>query len=143
MASADTLSISNGGLSIEAGSTIDGPFNLTGGTLEGTGTQTVGRAVQSRVENCFCVDVLHNLASDLAGCSHQPLAPFVEMVAFHNVRIWPEPLPPPETSAVRRVVTACQRRKNRHNSSDRIHFALPARIVRQIRARKRLGTPVA
>ena len=41
LASADTLSISNGSLSIESASTIDGPLNLTGGTLEGAGTVTV------------------------------------------------------------------------------------------------------
>ena len=31
-----------------------------------------GRVVQSRVEICFCVDLLHNLASELAGRGHQP-----------------------------------------------------------------------
>ena len=35
LSSADVLSISNGGLSIASTSTIDGTFNLTGGTLEG------------------------------------------------------------------------------------------------------------
>src|SRR4029077_7143921 len=61
------------------------------------------KVVQSRVESCLCVDLLHNLASDLAGCGHQPLAQFVEMAAFQNVWIWPEPLPPTETYAVRQV----------------------------------------
>ena len=41
VAGADTLSISNGSLAIESGSTIDGPLNLTGGALEATGTLTV------------------------------------------------------------------------------------------------------
>jgi hypothetical protein len=48
--------------------------------------------------------MLHNLASNLAECGHQPLAQFLEIVAFHNVWIWPDPLPPTETSAVRRVL---------------------------------------
>jgi hypothetical protein len=43
------------------------------------------RMVQSRVEICFCVDMLHNLASELAGRAHQPLAQFVEMAAFQSV----------------------------------------------------------
>ena len=62
------------------------------------------RMVQSRVEICFCVDLLHNLASELAGRGHQSLAQFVEMAAFQNVWIWPEPLPPTETYAVRQFL---------------------------------------
>ena len=61
------------------------------------------RVVHSRVEICLCVDLLHNLASDLPGCGHQPLAQFVEMAAFQHMWIWPEPLPPTETYAVRQV----------------------------------------
>jgi hypothetical protein len=34
---------------------------------------------------------LLSLASDLAECGHQPMAQFVEMAAFKNVWIWPEP----------------------------------------------------
>ncbi len=45
LAGADTLSLSNGSLSIESASTIDGPLNLTGGTLEGAGTLTVTGAL--------------------------------------------------------------------------------------------------
>jgi hypothetical protein len=35
------------------------------------------RMVQSRVEICFCVNLLHNLASELAGRGHQRLAQFM------------------------------------------------------------------
>lgn len=62
------------------------------------------RVVQSRVEGCLCVDLLHNLASDLDGCGHQPLAQSVEMAAFQNAWIWPEPLPLTETCPVRQVL---------------------------------------
>ncbi len=46
VASADTLSISNGSLTLESTpSLISGPFNLMGGTLEGPGTLTVTGAL--------------------------------------------------------------------------------------------------
>jgi hypothetical protein len=62
------------------------------------------KVVHSRVESCLCVDLLHNLASDLVGCDHQPSAPFLETASFQNVRILPEPLPPTEPYAVRQVL---------------------------------------
>ena len=45
LATADTLSVSNGSLSIESASTIDGTLNLAGGTLEGAGTLTLTGAL--------------------------------------------------------------------------------------------------
>jgi hypothetical protein len=52
----------------------------------------LSRDEEARLESCLCVDLLHNLASDLAGCRHQPLAQLVLMAAFQNVWIRPEPL---------------------------------------------------
>jgi fibronectin-binding autotransporter adhesin len=45
VAGADTLSISNGSVSIASTSTIDGTLNLTGGSLEGAGALTVTGAL--------------------------------------------------------------------------------------------------
>jgi hypothetical protein len=98
--------------------------------------------VQSRVESCVCVDLLHNLASELAGCGHQPLAQFVEMAAFQNVWIRPEPLLPTETYAIRQVLGLSTKQEPAELlRSD--SFRGPARIVWQIRARKRVGRPSA
>jgi hypothetical protein len=55
--------------------------------LEPISFELLERLVQSRVEICFCVDLLHNLASELAGRGHQPLAQFLVMAARQKVWI--------------------------------------------------------
>ena len=57
----------------------------------------------------------HRASTSSAGNSHFVIAlittpaQFVEMAAFQNVWIWPEPLPPTETSAVRQVLAVVYR----------------------------------
>jgi hypothetical protein len=55
-------------------------------------------------ESCLCLELLHNLVSNLAERRHQPSAHFVELADLHHVSMRPEPLPTTETRAVPQVL---------------------------------------